>query len=190
MKMRRLLQTAERQKQFILTMTESTDYRWIFKWPTGCVVFWGFRNFKALMKGSAKAWISYKMVVFVVNNFFVALIMTKILRHIFMLNMSTLITVAFITVSSFFFSAVSNKLSADLGSKIGCWKEVWLRRLISQWYHMCLDSDFCFSYLGKNALHRVHRNTRCRSINARLLLQIHNWLKQTKLKLKSKDAGN
>ena len=151
MKIRRLLQTAERQKQFILTMTESTDYRWIFKWPTGCVVFWGSRNFKALMKGSAKAWISYKMVVFVVNNFFVALIMTKILRHIFTLNMSTLITVAFITVSSFFFSAVSNKLSADLGSKIGCWKEVWLRRLISQWYHMCLDSDFCFSYLGKNA---------------------------------------
>ena len=61
---------------------------------------------------------------FVVNNFFVALIMTKILRHIFMLDMSALITVAFITVSSFFFSAVSNKLSADLGSKIACKKDV------------------------------------------------------------------
>ena len=58
MKMRRLLQTAERQKRFILTMTESTDYRWIFKWPTGCVVFWDFGNFKAWLKGSAKAWIS------------------------------------------------------------------------------------------------------------------------------------
>ena len=54
MKMRRLLQTAERQKQFILTMTESTDYRWIFKWPTGCVVFWGFGNFKASMKDLLK----------------------------------------------------------------------------------------------------------------------------------------
>ena len=55
---------------------------------------------------------------FVVHNLFVALIRTKILRHIFMLAMSALITVAFITVSSFFFSAVSNKLSADLGPKI------------------------------------------------------------------------
>jgi len=59
------------------------------------------------------------MAVFVVNNLLIALIMTKISRHIFMLAMSALITKAFITVSSFFFSAVSNKLSADLGSKIG-----------------------------------------------------------------------